>query len=547
MNTAASGGEACVRAFADLQVAPTAGQHTVAEAVQRHQVPRAEIPILLRELIDSGVSLPPNLRGLAAPPRRIEIPVPRPPESPTAFLLRGDEVVDVSQISLADLGLEPQPVKDSGGPFEWDEDEEILRAEQADAEIAATDPLRAYRKRIRAMPLIDAASEVDLATSIEAGLFAAERIAVARSSGEHLAPQLMQDLRHIECVGKQARTALMEANLRLVVSLAQRYKGRGLPLLDLIQEGNVGLLRAIEKFDYTQGFKFSTYATWWIRQAITRALADQSRTIRLPVHVVERVNAVEKARRELLAVDQPADEDDVVASATGFTVDEVRSLRSLPIAIPDGLLEDELWGEIAASGGDDEPDLRWLAPQDISAALLLLEPRERLVILRRFGFVGHAATLDKIGLVLGVTRERVRQIESKALERLEREFRRPRRPKPKQSSHAAAIDRARSRPARPPSGGLVEVVPAPPRPAAGRRSLGRSINQGGMSPSDGTTTWATSVKSVVESGVSSRHSVCGDETTLNGVVMRCVRDAGHPIGGGQTHQDIHGVSWVQFD
>ncbi|MGD9525495.1 sigma-70 family RNA polymerase sigma factor [Pseudonocardia sp.] len=454
MSFAKSTSEARDRAFADLNVAATASQHMVAEVVQHHRVPRAEIPILLRELLDSSVTLPPDLRSLAAPPSPVEILTPRSPESRAVPLFQGDEVLDISQISLSDLGLQPpdgssqdargpvaatkpptgsplstdEDLDDSQEPFDWDddEDEELRQAEQAEEEAAANDPVLAYRKRISAIPLLDAATEVELATCIEAGLFAVERIAAAQRSGRRLGPQLMRDLRHIDRDGNHAKAALIEANLRLVVSIAQHYTSRGLPLLDLIQEGNLGLIRAVQKFDFMKGFKFSTYATWWIRQSINRALADQSRTIRLPVHVVEQVNAIEKAQRQLPAADQPVHEIGAVAVSTGFATDEVRQPQSLPVAIPAGLLEDEFWGEMHQLGDADEPDLLWLTPHDISAVLSRLESRERFIILRRFGFIGGPATLDEIGLTLGVTRERVRQIESKVLARLEGSFRRRR-------------------------------------------------------------------------------------------------------------------------
>ena len=188
------------------------------------------------------------------------------------------------------------------GDFVWDEEEsEALRQARKDAELTASaDSVRAYLKQIGKVALLNAEEEVELAKRIEAGLYAAERLRRAIEAGEKVSPQLRRDLRWIVRDGERAKNHLLEANLRLVVSLAKRYTGRGMAFLDLIQEGNLGLIRAVEKFDYTKGYKFSTYATWWIRQAITRAMADQARTIRIPVHMVEVINKLGRIQRELL-------------------------------------------------------------------------------------------------------------------------------------------------------------------------------------------------------------------------------------------------------
>jgi RNA polymerase primary sigma factor len=220
--------------------------------------------------------------------------------SPASLDLPNDNVPLASED--AEDPAEPLDIVEQPGDFVWDEEEsEALRLARNDAELTASvDPVRAYLKQIGKVALLNAEEEVELATRIEAGLYAAERVRGAKDVTEKLSPQLRRDLRWIVRDGERAKNHLLEANLRLVVSLAKRYTGRGMAFLDLIQEGNLGLIRAVEKFDYTKGYKFSTYATWWIRQAITRAMADQARTIRIPVHMVEVINRLGRIQRDLL-------------------------------------------------------------------------------------------------------------------------------------------------------------------------------------------------------------------------------------------------------
>jgi RNA polymerase primary sigma factor len=289
------------------------------------------------------------------------------------------------------------------------------------------DPVRAYLKELGKVALLDAEGEVHLAQRIEAGVFAAERLRGAARSVEPLAPELRLDLKWIVRDGELARNHLLEANLRLVVALAKRYTGRGMAFLDLIQEGNLGLIRAVEKFDYTKGYKFSTYATWWIRQALGRALADQSRTIRIPVHVVEVVNRLRKLRRTLLQELGREPTVDELAEAMDISVTkllEVQTYGRDPVSL------DETVGEEGDTRlGDLIEDSQAVVAVDVVTFSLLqselrtllgtLSDREAGVIRLRFGLTdGRPRTLDEIGRVYGVTRERIRQIEAKTMTKL---------------------------------------------------------------------------------------------------------------------------------
>jgi len=288
---------------------------------------------------------------------------------------------------------------------------------------ATADPVKDYLKQIGKVALLNAELEVELAKRIEAGLFAEEKLATTKK----LSPSERRDLNWVVKDGQRAKSHLLEANLRLVVSLAKRYTGRGMQFLDLIQEGNLGLIRAVEKFDYTKGYKFSTYATWWIRQAITRAMADQARTIRIPVHMVEVINKLARVQRQLLQDlgREPTPEE--LAAELDMTpekVVEVQKYGREPISLSTPLGED---GD--SEFGDLIEDTEAVVPadavgfsmlqQELERVLDSLHPREAGVIRSRFGLGdGVQMTLDQIGEKFGVTRERIRQIESKTMSKL---------------------------------------------------------------------------------------------------------------------------------
>ena len=290
------------------------------------------------------------------------------------------------------------------------------------------DPVRMYLKEIGKVSLLTAAEEVDLAMKIEAGAEAMAQLdASEEEGGVPLERRERRRLSRIEQVGLDAKQQLIEANLRLVVSIAKRYVGRGMLFLDLIQEGNLGLIRAVEKFDYTKGFKFSTYATWWIRQAITRAIADQARTIRIPVHMVETINKLVRIQRQLLQSlgREPTPEE--IAEEMGLTPERVREIQKIsqePVSLetPIGEEEDSQLGDFieddAAVVPPDAASFSMLQEQ-LAKTLEGLAERERKVITLRFGFEdGHPRTLEEVGREFGVTRERIRQIESKTLAKL---------------------------------------------------------------------------------------------------------------------------------
>ncbi|MBP2369060.1 RNA polymerase primary sigma factor [Pseudonocardia parietis] len=313
--------------------------------------------------------------------------------------------------------------------FVWDEEEsEALRQARKDAELTASaDSVRAYLKQIGKVALLNAEEEVELAKRIEAGLYGAERIRKLFESNEKLSPQLRRDLRWIVRDGERAKNHLLEANLRLVVSLAKRYTGRGMAFLDLIQEGNLGLIRAVEKFDYTKGYKFSTYATWWIRQAITRAMADQARTIRIPVHMVEVINKLGRIQRELLQDlgREPTPEE--LAKEMDITPEKVLEIQQYarePISL-DQTIGDEGDSQLGDFIEDSEAVVAvdavsfTLLQDQLQSVLATLSEREAGVVRLRFGLTdGQPRTLDEIGQVYGVTRERIRQIESKTMSKL---------------------------------------------------------------------------------------------------------------------------------
>lgn len=289
------------------------------------------------------------------------------------------------------------------------------------------DPIRMYLKEIGKVPLLSASQEVDLAMKIEAGIAAEKELEEAEENGIELDRKDKRRLSRIENVGLDARASLMEANLRLVVSIAKRYIGRGLTLLDLIQEGNLGLIRAVEKFEYKKGFKFSTYATWWIRQAITRAIADQARTIRIPVHMVETINKLVRTQRALqqkLGRDPLPEEIGAEMGLSGERVQEIQKIAQDPVSLetPIGEEEDSQLGDFIEDEKAVNPAeaARYTMLQEqLSDVLNMLGERERKVILLRYGLEdGHPRTLEEVGREFNVTRERIRQIESKSLTKL---------------------------------------------------------------------------------------------------------------------------------
>lgn len=325
--------------------------------------------------------------------------------------------------------VEPSEKDKASGDFVWDEDEsEALRQARKDAELTASaDSVRAYLKQIGKVALLNAEEEVELAKRIEAGLYATQLMAEMAERGEKLPAAQRRDMAWICRDGDRAKNHLLEANLRLVVSLAKRYTGRGMAFLDLIQEGNLGLIRAVEKFDYTKGYKFSTYATWWIRQAITRAMADQARTIRIPVHMVEVINKLGRIQRELLQDlgREPTPEE--LAKEMDITPEKVLEIQQYarePISL-DQTIGDEGDSQLGDFIEDSEAVVAvdavsfTLLQDQLQSVLETLSEREAGVVRLRFGLTdGQPRTLDEIGQVYGVTRERIRQIESKTMSKL---------------------------------------------------------------------------------------------------------------------------------
>ena len=324
---------------------------------------------------------------------------------------------------------EPSEKDKASGDFVWDEEEsEALRQARKDAELTASaDSVRAYLKQIGKVALLNAEEEVELAKRIEAGLYATQLTVEKAAKGEKFSPAERRDMSWICRDGDRAKNHLLEANLRLVVSLAKRYTGRGMAFLDLIQEGNLGLIRAVEKFDYTKGYKFSTYATWWIRQAITRAMADQARTIRIPVHMVEVINKLGRIQRELLQDlgREPTPEE--LAKEMDITPEKVLEIQQYarePISL-DQTIGDEGDSQLGDFIEDSEAVVAvdavsfTLLQDQLQSVLETLSEREAGVVRLRFGLTdGQPRTLDEIGQVYGVTRERIRQIESKTMSKL---------------------------------------------------------------------------------------------------------------------------------
>ncbi|MGW2595678.1 RNA polymerase sigma factor [Streptomyces sp. NPDC001515] len=389
----------------------------------------------------------------AAPPPAAEVPDPDPdPPEPAAEVPDPDpdppepaaEVPDSDSpepaAEVPDPDLDPPeaaaevPDSDSPEPAEPSEPPEAAMEDsglpeppepRARPETAgpSSDLFRQYLREIGRIPLLTAADEVELARRVEAGLFAEERLARTPDPDTRLAV----DLDRLVVMGRTAKRRLIEANLRLVVSVAKRYVGRGLTMLDLVQEGNLGLIRAVEKFDYARGYKFSTYATWWIRQAMSRALADQARTIRVPVHVVELINRVVRVQRRMLqerGYEPTAEEVAAQLDLTPERVGEVLRLAQEPISLhaPVGEEDDVSLGDLIEDGDAASPvesAAFLLLREHLEAVLSTLNERERKVVQLRYGLAdGRPRTLEEIGRIFGVTRERIRQIESKTLSRL---------------------------------------------------------------------------------------------------------------------------------
>ncbi len=414
----------------------------------------ASVPALTEKVRKHGIGTPNRVLkkteyALVAP-KVVLTPTPKMEsvknEAPAVVKIDGEEV-ELEEVELEDLDalvadvVVEEPAEDKGNAPRVvnlaeentgnEENAFTLKASEEDDAPAQTvmtagataDPVKDYLKQIGRVALLNAELEVELATRIEAGLFAEERIATDKK----LDKKLKRELEWIAEDGKRAKNHLLEANLRLVVSLAKRYTGRGMLFLDLIQEGNLGLIRAVEKFDYTKGYKFSTYATWWIRQAITRAMADQARTIRIPVHMVEVINKLARVQRQMLQDlgREPTPEE--LAKELDMTpekVVEVQKYGREPISLHTPLGE-----EGDSEFGDLIEDSEAVVPADavsftllqeqLHAVLDTLSEREAGVVAMRFGLTdGQPKTLDEIGKVYGVTRERIRQIESKTMSKL---------------------------------------------------------------------------------------------------------------------------------
>jgi RNA polymerase primary sigma factor len=385
------------------------------------------------------------------------------PEQVEDFLTQVEEHLRQEGIEVIEIPSEEFEAEGEGAGLRIPRDDELLKA-------PTNDPVRMYLKEIGKVPLLTAAQEVDLAMRIESGEFATDLLASMDGDGkvdhkyfrrvvqavvlirEHQLdpekrlknegigrerisrhyrprqrPEIVEFLRRVERDGQLAKKKLIEANLRLVVSIAKRYVGRGMLFLDLIQEGNLGLIRAVEKFDYSKGYKFSTYATWWIRQAITRAIADQARTIRIPVHMVETINKLVRVQRQLLQDlgREPLPEE--IGAQMGVPADKVREI--LKVSQEPVSLETPIGEEEDSHLGDFIEDAEAVVPIDAASFILLqeqlesvlhtLSEREKKVIQLRFGLLdGHPRTLEEVGRAFGVTRERIRQIESKTLSKL---------------------------------------------------------------------------------------------------------------------------------
>ncbi|GAA5705366.1 RNA polymerase principal sigma factor HrdA [Streptomyces avermitilis] len=380
-----------------LEVAPVQTQTLAQTDISAENAePDAETDVI--------AAVPAQSRAAHHPETETEPTAPPEPDEPPAGAVESVDVVET--VELVEAPEPPAPrarSNDTGGP--------------------SSDLFRQYLREIGRIPLLTAAEEVELARRVEAGLFAEEKL----SSTPDLDSQLGLDLDKLVVMGRMAKRRLIEANLRLVVSVAKRYVGRGLTMLDLVQEGNLGLIRAVEKFDYARGYKFSTYATWWIRQAMSRALADQARTIRVPVHVVELINRVVRVQRRMLqerGYEPTPEEVAAHLDLPGERVSEVLRLAQEPVSLhaPVGEEDDVALGDLIEDGDATSPvesAAFLLLREHLDAVLSTLGERERKVVQLRYGLAdGRPRTLEEIGRIFGVTRERIRQIESKTLNKL---------------------------------------------------------------------------------------------------------------------------------
>ncbi|MDQ1703976.1 MAG: polymerase primary sigma factor [Frankiaceae bacterium] len=366
---------------------------------------------------EPATATPARKRGaVAAVPDAGAAAAAPPTDGPVAIV-----PVDAATLDVSDA-VEP----DAAELVDEEEEEEVVVPEE-DTSGPSTDLVRAYLKEIGRVALLNAEQEVELAKRIEAGLFASEKLRQGEAGEIKVTKTVRKDLEWLSADGQRAKDHLLEANLRLVVSVAKRYTGRGMAFLDLIQEGNLGLIRAVEKFDYTKGYKFSTYATWWIRQAITRAMADQARTIRIPVHMVEQINKLTRVQRQMLQDLGREPTPDELARELDMTPDKVVEIQGYarePVS-----LEQNVGDEGDSQLGDfiedaDAPVAAevvsfGLLQRELDSVLKTLPEREAAVVALRFGLTdGQPRTLDEIGKEFGLTRERIRQIEAKTLSKL---------------------------------------------------------------------------------------------------------------------------------